>query len=296
MKKGACAAAALLALVPASGHAASAAATIRLDVFPSKPRVGQLATIQLRTFWTLEGGERPPAVFPKTYPWSVAAVSPSWKRLSIRMRREPSDPYLWSGTARFPSKGRWALCVYNFPCRSPARVQVTVRAKRAPTDVWDRLERPLRVPSIARGSACPTAPADPEVDLTRFGFGGTAWGPGPAYPGGLDRGDGKPILRYEDPIPPTSGFYRSAWFGNKVLWMVDPRYSGPLLIRGRQLDGPSELRFETGRVPPRMLPIQPRPGPRGRPSYTRVRGPGCYAYQVDGLRFSYLIVFEAAAF
>jgi hypothetical protein len=29
------------------------------------------------------------------------------------------------------------------------------------------------------------------------------------------------------------------------------------------------------------------------PSFTRVRAPGCYEYQVDGLRFGYLIVFEA---
>ena len=34
-------------------------------------------------------------------------------------------------------------------------------------------------------------------------------------------------------------------------------------------------------------------GQRYRPSYTRVRGPGCYAYQVDGTSFSRVIVFEA---
>lgn len=29
------------------------------------------------------------------------------------------------------------------------------------------------------------------------------------------------------------------------------------------------------------------------PSLTRVRAPGCYAYQVDGRTFSYLVIFEA---
>ncbi|MBA2462339.1 MAG: hypothetical protein H0V45_11335 [Actinobacteria bacterium] len=29
------------------------------------------------------------------------------------------------------------------------------------------------------------------------------------------------------------------------------------------------------------------------PSLTRLRAPGCYAYQVDGRTFSYVIVFEA---
>ena len=295
--------AALLILVPASGHAASTAGTIRVEAFPAEPRVGQLTTIQLRTFVLLEGTA--PYVFPETYPWTVRAISPGGKRLRIRMRQAPGDPYLWTGTVRFPTPGRWTVCVFNFnftqsasvcDLRNPGRLQVRVRAKKAATDVWDRLERPLRVPTIARGSACPTTPPDPGGDLTRFGFAGTAWGRGPAYPGGLDRGDGRPVLLYLDPIPPTSGFYGSAWFGNKVLWMVDARYTGPVLIRGRQLDGPNRLRFETGRVPPRELTIQPRPGPRGRPSYTRVRVSGCYAYQVDGLGFSYLIVFEAAPF
>lgn len=31
-----------------------------------------------------------------------------------------------------------------------------------------------------------------------------------------------------------------------VLWFVYPGYSGPVLVRGRQLDGPNELRFERG--------------------------------------------------
>jgi hypothetical protein len=32
---------------------------------------------------------------------------------------------------------------------------------------------------------------------------------------------------------------------------------------------------------------------RYRPSYTRLRGPGCYAYQVDGTSFSRVVVFRA---
>ena len=132
--------------------------------------------------------------------------------------------------------------------------------------------------------------------LSRIGFVGTAWGEGPAYPGGLDEGAGKPVLRFHDPIPPESGFYGSAWFGAKVLWMVDAIYTGPVLVRGLQLDGPNELRFDDGMLPPRTLKILRAPSPRGRASYTRVRAPGCYAYQVDGLGFSYAIVFDARPF
>ena len=32
---------------------------------------------------------------------------------------------------------------------------------------------------------------------------------------------------------------------------------------------------------------------RGRPSYTRVHGPGCYGEQIDGAGFSSVIVFRA---
>src|SRR5438105_6934888 len=36
---------------------------------------------------------------------------------------------------------------------------------------WKRLQRPLHIPSIAPGSACPIAHADPNVDFASFGVG-----------------------------------------------------------------------------------------------------------------------------
>jgi hypothetical protein len=77
------------------------------------------------------------------------------------------------------------------------------------------------------------------------------------------------------------------------VWVVDPVYRGPLLIRGRQLDGPNRLRFDKGVVPPREIRIGASAPPRQRPSYTRVKARGCYAYQVDGVAFTRVIVFEA---
>jgi len=297
MRSAAVAAAALVAFL-ASGHVAHAAATARVDVFPSQPRAGQKVTVQLRPFWVLAG--LPPALFPENYPWRVAAISPAGPRLRIRLARTGTNPYLWSGVVRLRSRGAWTVCVLNFSStgractpRSPGWQRVRVRPRNAHTDFWERLERPFHTPTIAAGSACPTTGPDSKGDLGRIGFVGTAWGEGPAYPGGLDGGAGKPILRYLDPIPPESGFYGSVWFGDKVLWMVDPIYAGPVLVRGLQLDGPNELRFDNGVLPPRAMKILRAPSPRGRPSYTRVRASGCYAYQVDGLRFSHVIVFEA---
>lgn len=292
---------AALAVFLSGGRAANAAATVRVDVFPDQPRAEDVATVQLRPFWSLES--TPPALLPPSASWRVAAISPDGRSRRLRMVREPSDPYLWTGTIRFPSPGSWTVCVLNFSStgracapRSPGWLRVQVRGRRAPVDVWYRLQRPFRIPTIAAGSPCPTTSPDPNGDLARIGFAGTAWGRGPAYPGGLDWGQGRPILGYLDPMPRESLDYGSIWFGNKVLWMIDPAYRGPALIRGRQLDGPNELRFDRGLVPPRELRMPSFPPPRHRPSFTRVRAPGCYAYQVDGVDFSSVIVFEAKPF
>ena len=287
----------------ASGHAAPAALTARVDVFPSQPRTGQAVTIQLRSFSPFTDGTTRPAVVPPSIPWSIAAISPSGRQFRIRVSRAPANPYLWSGVIRLRWRGLWTVCVLNFSfagrtcvARSPGWQRLRVRARSASIDTWQRLERPFRVPTIAFGSRCPTSVADAKGDLSRIGFAGTAWGKGPAYPGGLDVGAGKAVLRYVDPIPRESGFYGSAWFGNKTLWVVDPVYAGPLLVRGLQLDGPNELGFDKEKLPAQAMRISPGASPRARPSFTRVRASGCYAYQVDGLEFSYLIIFEAKPF
>ena len=274
---------------------ARAAATARLDVFPERPRAGEVATIQLRTFWMYP--RRPPAIFDREYPMRLSLFAPAGRRREIRLVRDRDDPYVWRGTFRFPSRGAWTVCGANWqyaltrPCApaNPTRTRVHVRVRTARVDAWHRLQRPLQTPSVADGAQCPTSAANGL--LSRFGgFTGPAWGKGPAYPAGL--GNAKPVLSYADPIPPQSGFHGSAWFGNKVLWVVDrDTYRGPLLIRGRQVDGPNRLRFERGRVPPLELRLEPTA--TDYPSYTRVRAPGCYAYQVDGIGFSYTIVFEA---
>ena len=299
---------AAVSILLATAGEASGAGTARLQVFPEQPRAGEAAVVQLRTFVLLEG--TPPAVYPEDYPWSVAAYGRRDRPLRIRLTREPSDPFLWSGRVRFPGPGRWVVCVLNFqffsnPDRgcstaNPRQLPVRVQASAASVHVWHRLQRPLRIPSIAPGASCPTAASDPRGDLTRIGFSGAAWGGGPAYPASLGSGP-RPLLGYLDPIPKSSGFFGSGWFGNKVLWVVDRAYRGPVFVRGRRLDGPEELRFDSGAPLQRELRINAVPtiaaaAARDHPSSTRVRAPGCYAYQVDGLDFSYLIAFEAQPF
>ncbi len=155
-----------------------------------------------------------------------------------------------------------------------------------PASLW----RPLHLPTVAKGGSCP---ADQGRTVSKTY--GLALGPGPLYPVGLGA---QGVLLFGYPPPPGSGWGRT-WSGNKVLWVGSPSYSGPVLIRGHQLDGPYALGFSLGTSTARsdlQLPSgkgQDPGGWRGWPSYTRLRAPGCYGYQVDGTNFSTVIVFLA---
>ena len=144
-----------------------------------------------------------------------------------------------------------------------------------------RLRRRLHLPSLAPGAPCPRSRSG-RVSPS-FGI---ALGPGPAYPVPFPNG----VLHHGDPL------VQGGWMYVKVLWIAAPRYSGPFLVRGRRIDGTSWLGFERGAHPLSELQFPPRPagyrGWRGTPSYTRVREPGCYAYQVDGTTFSRVLVFS----
>ena len=91
------------------------------------------------------------------------------------------------------------------------------------------------------------------------------------------------------------------WWYHKTLWAVAPPYAGRVVISGFRIDGPQQLRFNTG---------QPMGGRRGRlrfesvplyvgedwrygPSNTLIRAPGCYAFEVRGPEFIEYITFLA---
>jgi hypothetical protein len=158
------------------------------------------------------------------------------------------------------------------------------------------LKRPLHLPALTRGTPCPVSHVDQTVDFHSFGI-AAGLGNGPVYPIGLESG----TLT----LAPAVNFGSKLWAGQKVLWFVLPSYTGPVLIRGGRLDPPGgDLRFERGSIPSKQLLIDrttvvpagsasPPAGTRYRPSYTRVKGPGCYAYQIDGATFSEMVVFRA---
>ena len=149
---------------------------------------------------------------------------------------------------------------------------------------WDFLSmRPLTDLRIEPGEPCPVT-----VQTGRVGR-HTGLGPGPAYPIGPHN-----VITMR--MPPPEG-WGPEWSGTKRVWGMDARYARRALVRGRQLDGPNELRFVLGRpgftAAKLLSPIRELRVEGDTPSLTRVRAPGCYAYQVDGAAFSYLVVFEA---
>jgi hypothetical protein len=163
------------------------------------------------------------------------------------------------------------------------------------SDGFAALRRPLQLPRLAPGEACPTTEPHYVVGGVAPGLGA-----GPVYR------IGDTTTTFEYPPAKNSGFAGSSWGGEKTLWVAAPRYRGPVLIRGSQLDGPNELRFNHGDGAASRelrLPVNESwagdtgssKGWRYFPSYTRLRASGCYAYQLDGTSFSEVIVFKAEA-
>jgi len=179
------------------------------------------------------------------------------------------------------------------PAASPSAPSPTVRMDAGGNvlpplvdeQTWGDLSaRPLQLPAVAPGSECPI------TSTTQLASGtGALAGSGPVYAVGNVIAYG---ARQNDGIFPA-----------KVLWAAAPEYSGPALIRGRQLDGPgavffsnarrvTELRFE---LDTRVRAGVSEQGWRYLPSTVDVEGPGCYGMQIDGPGWTTTIVMRALA-
>jgi hypothetical protein len=194
----------------------------------------------------------------------------------------------------------FAFAVIAVGCSSAQRQDAvpspTEVPRLTPTPVseaaWSQLaSRPLTLVSMGADGACPTS--EPKGDPFDPQYPKSVMGDGPIYA----------ILgRRLDPR--SWGRQEGGWYYTKVLWISLATYQGPAVIRGRQIDGTHQLRFEDGPTPAFELRFpagftgaqghDPRQW-RDLPSYLRFEAAGCYALQVDGLDFRYTIVFEIAS-
>jgi hypothetical protein len=152
---------------------------------------------------------------------------------------------------------------------------------------WQELAmRPVHLPPANPG-ACPIGSAKKISDGL-----GPALGDGPIYAVSFV---GSPVMTLTGHERNPNGFYEL-----KVLWVATDEYGGPALVRGGRIDGSGALEFDGGDDDNRLSmrstvfsPDVPRSW-RQFPSSTDVKGPGCYAWQVDGTTFSETIVFQVA--
>ncbi len=155
--------------------------------------------------------------------------------------------------------------------------------------------RSLHLPTVTSHAPCPTTPEQRVNSQV-----GIVQGVGPAYATiGAETIVSPAIFYYADAQYFENGIDNQGWGGQKVLWFVNPHYQGFVLVRGHQLDGPHPIYFDMPSQPltqqlviDTTLLADASPWPNFG-SYTRLQAPGCYAYQVDGANFSYLIVFQA---
>jgi hypothetical protein len=163
--------------------------------------------------------------------------------------------------------------------------------------VWRKLSnRQIRLPHITAGATCPVTAKDtpyhphhvnlvPDYRLKH----GKGYGAGPVFPLAAD------LSRF--PLKARRHGIGS-WYAGGLGWGIDNRYRGPVLVRGRQLDGHHQMRFQTAMPAPRRHSLRfrsPRPDRTRRSFKTEIRvpTPGCYGWQIDGRGFSHTIIFNA---
>jgi len=153
------------------------------------------------------------------------------------------------------------------------------------------MNRPLRVPAVVAGDACPRS------DTNRIAADGrisVALGSGPLYL----------TLGQDGMIQVHSFDLQDGLYAARVVLAVAPDIRSPILVRGQQINGPNSVRFAYDGTPTldalRLgaaldLPVADAEDDwRFAASSLGVAGPGCYVIQADGPYFSENIVFEVS--
>jgi hypothetical protein len=189
---------------------------------------------------------------------------------------------------------RWAsgvLLVTAVVVTSGVAVAIEVGRSSSPTGSLALLSRPLHFPSLVRGGSCPTSPG---TTFNNSYFGGIALGSGPVRVLLADSGD---IRHGRVDLYPSDV---RGWSALQTLWFAMPGYNGPFVIRAERIGQSGPIKVQHGSEPgagPLVVPAGPTintaHGYRTVPGGTWVKSGGCYAWQVDGLNFSEVIVIDA---
>lgn len=173
-----------------------------------------------------------------------------------------------------------------------------------PPSAFSKLrDRPLRLPEMPRGTCTMTPKLSPATANVPGRPSEAALGDGPVYVAF------RAIPRLLDVFSAErSGLQPSAWPASRTVWISSPRYRGPVLVRGRRVDGRArigfghapapteELRLSAGSWEERTARFRPwqravEKGWRFADVPARIRKSGCYAFQIDGRSFSDVILF-----
>jgi hypothetical protein len=167
------------------------------------------------------------------------------------------------------------------PSTRPSQV-VSIATLPPPAAIPAALRRPLRLPGLGRDGSCPTSPTVGPPMTPTHPVAAAAVGDGPVYP----------VL------------FRAAADGRLdhsavAYWDAPKPLDGPVIVRGHRLGAPRDrIGFQQDREsrPVHLLdPAAAYPaGSQGRwwrPTRLRA-GPGCYGLQIDGPRFSRVLVVE----
>jgi len=148
----------------------------------------------------------------------------------------------------------------------------------------------MRFPTVPAGGACPVSPVTAHSPVVQRGdeFG---LGVAPIYPM-LDFSAGVAVpLRLLMVAVNSDGLYEI-----KIVWASSDDYEGPAVVRVGRLDGHGRgrvrLYYDVAAARGDAVVFRVPAWPNEWPSGTQVSGPGCYAYQVDGVGFSELIFFR----
>jgi hypothetical protein len=221
----------------------------------------------------------------------AAACTTSSSAHPVTGNSHPPSPAGRAAQAKATALARQGLLVpatYQAACANEGSICLPNAAGSIPAV----LNRPLHVPRLRPGQACPASPGRP---VNTFFFGGIALGTGPVrvvIGGAGDLRHGVAVLINPTNAPP--------WLGLKTLWFAAPAYQGPFIIRAKRLGRPGPVALGEG---PAIAPLVVPPGPtvnggegwREAPGGLWVKRPGCYAWQVDGLTFSEVIIVHAVA-